>query len=167
MGDTSTDPTHSGVRARRDDVRADTFARRRAESQHFATPAWLDRSFVLPVQPSDPVTEAPVSEATAPEAPAPEAPAPRHVPAREWPDIVRPPSAEVDFATMVRRADAYRLARRTALFTLALTTLILGVMVLTGSTAALPLMAVSGAGMLVSGVVLVVLSHAPVPRLDS
>ncbi|HET7349648.1 MAG TPA: hypothetical protein VFJ28_01780 [Marmoricola sp.] len=162
MGDTSTDPTHSGVRARRDAVRADTFARRRAESQHFATPAWLDRSFVLPVQPSDPVTEAPVSEATAPEAPAP-----RHVPAREWPDIVRPPSAEVDFATMVRRADAYRLARRTALFTLALTTLILGVMVLTGSTAALPLMAVSGAGMLVSGVVLVVLSHAPVPRLDS
>ena len=162
MGDTSTDPTHSGVRARRDDVRADTFARRRAESRHFATPAWLDRSFVLPVQPSDPVTEAPESEATAPEAPAP-----RHVPAREWPDIVRPPSAEVDFATMVRRADAYRLARRTALFTLALTTLILGVMVLTGSTAALPLMAVSGAGMLVSGVVLVVLSHAPVPRLDS
>jgi hypothetical protein len=137
MGDTSTDPTHSGVRARRDTVRADTFARRRVESQRFATPAWLDRSFVLPVQPSDPVTEA------AAETPAPEAPALRHVPAREWPDIVRPPSAEVDFATMVRRADAYRLARRTALFTLALTTFILGVMVLTGSSAVLPLVAVS------------------------
>ena len=161
MGDTSTDPTHSGVRARRDTVRADTFARRRAESQRFATPAWLDRSFVLPVQPSDPVTEA------AAETPAPEAPALRHVPAREWPDIVRPPSAEVDFATMVRRADAYRLARRTALFTLALTTLVLGVMVLTGSTAVLPLVAVSASGVLVSGVVLVVLSHAPVPRLES
>lgn len=161
MGDTSTDPTHSGVRARRDTVRADTFARRRAESQRFATPAWLDRSFVLPVQPSDPVTEA------AAETPAPEAPALHHVPAREWPDIVRPPSAEVDFATMVRRADAYRLARRTALFTLALTTLILGVMVLTGSTAVLPLVAVSASGVLVSAVVLVVLSHAPVPRLES
>jgi hypothetical protein len=161
MGDTSADPTHSGVRARRDTVRADTFAHRRAESQRFETPAWLDRSFVLPVQSSDPVTQ------DASETDAPEAPALRHVPAREWPDIVRPPSAEVDFATMVRRADAYRLARRTALFTLALTTLILGVMVLTGSTAVLPLMAVSGAGVLVSGVVLVVLSHAPVPRLDS
>ena len=113
------------------------------------------------MQPSDPVGEA------AAEADEPEEPALRHVPAREWPEIVRPPSAEVDFATMVRRADAYRLARRTALFTLALTTFILGVMVLTGSTAVLPLVAVSGAGVLVSGVVLVVLSHAPVPRLES
>ena len=163
MGDTSTDPTtSSGLRARRDTVRADAFARRRAESQRFETPAWLDRSFVLPVQPSDPA-----ADAAAPGAAGAEAPALRHVPAREWPDIVRPPSAEVDFATMVRRADAYRLARRTALFTLALTTLILGVMVLTGSTAVLPLMAVSGAGVLVSGVVLVVLSHAPIPHLDA
>lgn len=162
MGDTSTDPTSSGLRARRDSVREDTFARRRAESQRFETPAWLDHSFVLPVQPSDPV-----ADASAGGAPAPGAPGLRHAPPREWPDITRPPSAEVDFAAMVRRADAYRLARRTALFTLALTTFVVGVIVLTGSTAALPLVVVSGAGVLVSGVVLVVLSRAPIPHLDS
>jgi len=159
MNELSADPTRSGVRARRETVRDETFARRRARPQHYETPAWLERSFVLPVQPTP--------ESAAPESAAPDNPAPRHVPAREWPEFVRPPSEEIDFAAVVRRADAYRLARRTALFALALTTLILGVIVLTGSTAVLPLVVVSAAGVLVSGTVLVVLSHAPLPHLDA
>lgn len=155
MAETSADPTRTGVRARREAVREETFARRRARPQRYATPAWLDRSFVLPVQPTDAAADETTAET------------PRHVPAREWPEFVRPPSEEVDFATVVRRADALRLARRTALFALALTTLVLGIIVLTGSTAVLPLVVVSAAGVLVSGTVLVVLSHAPIPHLDS
>lgn len=172
MGESFAGPTRPGVRARRETVRDETFARRRPGRERYETPAWLERSFVLPVQPTpDQSAEATrtdhgdLSSGSSPEASVPTAPASRHVPAREWPEFVRPASAEIDFATVVRRADALRLARRTALFALALTAFVLGIMVLTGSTTVLPLMMVSAGGVFVSAVVLVVLRYAPLPHV--
>jgi hypothetical protein len=161
----------AGPRARRSRARAEAFARHGGEQirSRYETPAWLERSFVLPVQ------DTAVSASASDEVRADqdrrrrEAEAPRMyktmglVPPKQWPEFVRPPSEEIDFVAVVRRDDACRAARRTALVATTLMVTALLLLVLTTSPLALPLLAISAVGTCASVLVLLNLRRAPLP----
>ena len=161
MSPVSPDTSHGGLRTRRRQVRADSFGRRSAGAaarERYETPAWLERSFVLPVQHPDALD------------PMPQQVRPHHdtlvmasIPAPDTSGFVRPPSEEIDFARVVRLADATRLARRAATIAVALTLLALAIFLVTQSAAVLLVLAVAGAGGLAAGVALMGLRKAPIP----
>lgn len=170
MDQAAADRASTGARARRSRARAEAFARHGGEQirSRYETPAWLERSFVLPVQDTAATISA-AGEGTDAHQRRLEAEAPRMyktmglVPPKQWPEFVRPPSEEIDFVAVVRRDDACRAARRTALAAAALMALALVLLVLTSSSLALPLLAVSAVGATSSVVVLLNLRRAPLP----
>jgi hypothetical protein len=156
-----------------------------ARSQHavqspaidrYQTPAWLERSFVLPL--------------TQPEASdVPSQPVPRHdddpgripeprVIERLEPDtiglpmqpapikFVRPPSDDIDFARVVRRADLCLLAGRLSWAATGLAGLALIVFLLLSSVVALALVIAFALASLVAFAVRMRLSRAAIPRLQ-
>ena len=129
------------VRARRKRSLAQSRAQRRAGvvPDHFQTPEWLERSFVLPLadrgvtvpsqsQPHhDDFSETQVSETPLSGHPAY---APQVNPAAT-PTFVRPPSKEIDFARMVKRSDHCRMATRAAVASIGLAGLAIVIFLLT------------------------------------
>lgn len=108
----ATGGVEQGVRARHHQARSRAFAARTAVAgERYETPSWLERSFVLPVD-ADDVPDQPVAVHDDLDVSA-------HVL-----DFIRPETPEIDFAAVVRREDATRLGRRTAVgaFVLALLT---------------------------------------------
>ncbi len=165
MNQISRHVTQGGPRARRTQARSQAFARRgtvATPGERFQTPAWLDHSFVLPVQESAPEHE------TWP--PPDDDSAGRYgsmgfVPAREWPEFVRPPTDEIDFAQLVKRADIARVARRTTTLASACCLVALTAFLLTGSPAALSLLWISVCGGAAAALALVFLRVAPLPHM--
>jgi hypothetical protein len=164
--DTSTEV----VRARRRRMRAQARGLRPAappRSDEYQTPEWLDRSFVLPLTVPE-VTDVPSQsmphhddyEAEIVETP--------HAAAEveAAPAFVRPPTPEIDFARVIRRADLSRSAIRTAMAATGVTGLVLIVYLLTSSSLVLG-MAISFALVaLVAVGVRVRLATAAIPHLD-
>jgi hypothetical protein len=171
-GDTASD----AVRARRRRMRAEARGLRFVpESEEFQTPQWLDRSFVLPLTvpeasdvPSqsvphhDDFAEQP-SGAPAPETVGEPVAAPAAGPGTPF---VRPPTREIDFARVIRRADQRRTASRTAMAATAVAGLLL-IAYLLSSAAVVLGMAISFALVAVVAVVVRVrLAAVPIPHLD-
>jgi hypothetical protein len=140
----STDVVARAARARRLDARAQAFAGRAiaplAEpepqpgppaGEHYVTPAWLDRSFVLPVS-------GPREEDRGPDN-RPGTGTGTGTLLAEAPRFERPPSPQVDFAAMVRRADACRRGHRTALLAFLVALLAVVSSVVASSSVAAPL----------------------------
>ncbi|MET0999480.1 MAG: hypothetical protein ABWX73_12240 [Marmoricola sp.] len=138
MDQVSADDTSTEVvRARRKRMRAHARGLRSAtapRSDEYQTPEWLDRSFVLPLTvpevsdvPSQSVPHHDDYEAEVVEA-ATATPEVETAPA-----FVRPPTPEIDFARVIRRADLSRTATRTAMGSTGITGLVLIVYLLTSS----------------------------------
>jgi hypothetical protein len=132
-------------------------ARSQAERGPYLTPAWLDQSFVLPAGPRD-GGEAEVV------LPAPRAAILNHAPA---PVFERPAAPEVDFATVVRRADAGRRARITTAAGLLLALVAVLVFQVSGEPAAAVCAVVAAVVTIAAASVRVVLGRAPVPYLGA
>jgi hypothetical protein len=173
---TAGDTARDAVRVRRRRMRAEARGLRFVpESEEFQTPQWLDRSFVLPLTvpeasdvPSqsvphhDDFAEQP-SGATAPEAVGEPVASPAAGPGTPF---VRPPTKEIDFARVIRRADQRRAASRTAMAATAVAGLLL-IAYLLSSAAVVLGMAISFALVAVVAVgVRVRLAAVPIPHLD-
>jgi len=163
-GDTATDR----ARVRRKRMRSQARGLRpTSPPDGFATPEWLDRSFVLPLTRPE-VTDVPsqsmpehdsfaeprLHAGTGPESAAEPTPA-----------FVRPPSHDVDFARVIKRADRSRLATRTAAATTATACLALIAYLLTSSPVLLSMTVLAAAGGLVALVVRLSLSSAAIPHV--
>jgi hypothetical protein len=175
-GDTASD----AVRVRRRRMRAEARGLRFVpESEEFQTPQWLDRSFVLPLTvpeasdvPSqsvphhDDFAEQP-SGRPAPETVSETVGEPVAAPAAgPGTPFVRPPTREIDFARVIRRADQRRTASRTAMAATAVAGLLL-IAYLLSSAAVVLGMAISFALVAVVAVVVRVhLAAVPIPHLD-
>jgi hypothetical protein len=128
-GDTARDNVRTRRKRMRESARGlHPGGARKADS--FQTPEWLDRSFVLPLRepevtdvPSQPVPHHDDYEEKVATSPEPE---PTSV-------FVRPPTQEIDFARVIRRADLGRTATRAAMTTTGVAGLVLIVFLLTGS----------------------------------
>lgn len=161
-GETRPDTVRARRQRMRDEARASGFRRSRSgRPQRFETPEWLDRSFVLPL--------------TGPEV---SAMAAQHVPHHDGLEtfvdqrdastssFVRPPSQEVDFARVIKRAEGARLANRAATVATGVAGLaVIGYLVI-GSV---PVLAAALVTALVAVIALVLgrrLSAAPIPHLD-
>jgi hypothetical protein len=130
-GDTARDT----VRARRTRMRESARGlhpggARKADS--FQTPEWLDRSFVLPLREPEvtDVPSQPVPHHDDYEEKVATSPGPASEPA---PVFVRPPTQEIDFARVIKRADLGRTATRAAMSSTGVAGLVLIVFLLTGS----------------------------------
>jgi hypothetical protein len=132
-------------------------AQTRAERARFQTPAWLERSFVLP----DDQTPTRVAAASH-HLPRPRAKAPDPLPPFE-----RPPSPEVDFAALVRRADLGRRARVATIVGLVVALLGAIVFQLTGAVAPAACAIVFALVTLAAAGTRIVLGRAPVPYLQT
>ena len=162
----SADTIHGGPRARRTSVRAQSMGHRRtavSSGKRFETPAWLDHSFVLPVQ-------EPVDESAAGTMPVQQRPDHDDLVAQPaatviTTDFVRPASEEIDFVRVVKLADACRLARRTATYAVMVALLALTIFMLTRSSVVLPLLVIAAAGGVGAASVTLWLRRAPIPRV--
>ncbi len=171
MDQVSADDTSTEVvRARRKRMRAQARGLRTTaapRSDEYQTPEWLDRSFVLPLTvpevsevPSQSVPhhddyEAEIVEPIAATAEVSAAPA-----------FVRPPTPEIDFARVIKRADLSRTATRTAMGATGITGLVLIAYLLSSSPVVLG-MAISFALVaLVAIGVRLRLATASLPHLD-
>jgi len=164
--DTSTE----AVRARRKRMRAQARGLRPAappRSDAYQTPEWLDRSFVLPLTAPE-VTDVPSQSVPHHDDYEAEIVDPHTATAdvAATPTFVRPPTPEIDFARVIRRADLSRTATRTAMGATGITGLVLIAYLLTSSPVVLG-MAISFA--LVALVAIGVrfrLATAAIPHLD-
>ena len=163
-----------GARARRRHMRD------KARSEHggpssdrYQTPEWLERSFVLPLtrpEASDvPNQSVGHHDDAAYLTPGPrvmqrDALTPRHR-ADHGPHFVRPPSDDVDFSRMIRRADLCRKAGRLSWASANLAGAALIVFLLLTSSVVLAVVIVCAVASLVSLVALFGLSRAPIARL--
>ena len=114
------DARHDNVSSRRSSMRSAARSRRRTiptVPDHFKTPAWLERSFVLPLTKPE---QTDVPEPRPHRDPIPQQASARRMsaqsspagnPGSPAPAFVRPPSDEIDFGTVIRRADLSRSAR--------------------------------------------------------
>lgn len=137
----------------------------------FATPDWLERSFVLPLTPPSQVSR-PVhgSEVIA----VPHQHVPRHddlsgqqvEAASSAQPFVRPPSTEIDFARVIKRAEVTRVATRTATVSGGFTGLALIAYLISSSALVLPVLAFTGLVTLVALAVRLRVSAAPIPHLE-
>jgi hypothetical protein len=131
--------------------------------RRYETPAWLDRSFVLPLtepdltdvprQPTphhdDEVTPASVEPTEAVRAPA----------------FERPPTPEIDFARVIRRSHLRRTATRTSVAATGLAGLVLIAYLLTLQPVVLGMAIAFALVAIAAGAVSVRLAFAPVPHL--
>jgi hypothetical protein len=141
-------------------------------SDRYQTPEWLERSFVLPLShpeasdvPSQPVrshdddpTPKPLSTPSldADAQPVPPSPA----------AFVRPPSEDIDFARVVRRADLCRTMTRLHWVATGIAGLALVAYLLSGSVLLLDAVVVFALAAVVAFAARVRLNRAPVPRLQ-
>lgn len=173
---TARDATRLGAHHRRWRMRERARSRHLASSpvsDRYQTPEWLERSFVLPLTqpegndvPSQPVRghdDDPVPEGQA--TPRPEAAAAR-TPSLGSAGFVRPPSEDVDFARVIRRADLSRQVTRLHWLATGLAGVALVVFLLVSSTVAL--VAVAALAVLAVGAfaVRLRLHRAPVPHVE-
>lgn len=170
MDQVSADDTSTEVvRARRKRMRANARGLRSAtapRSDEYQTPEWLDRSFVLPLTVPE-VSDVPSqsvphhddyeAEVVEPEAADPEVAAPA---------FVRPPTPEIDFARVIRRADLSRTATRTVMGSTGITGLVLIVYLLTSSPVVLGMAISFGLVALVAIGVRIRTATAAIPYLD-
>ena len=124
--------------------------------RQYRTPGWLDHSFVLP----DDQTPTRVAAASQPLLPKPRAKAPD--PLRIFD---RPPTPEVDFAAVVRRADVGRRARIATIVGLVLALAAVVVFQLTGTVASAAFAIAFALVTLGAAAVRIVTNRAPVPLL--
>ncbi len=170
------DTTGDDTRARRKRMQSQARSlrpTRSPEADGFQTPDWLDRSFVLPLTRPE-VTDVPsqsvpdhdsYSEPRLQESPAPE-PQPAVEPTPQpTPAFVRPPSRDVDFARVIKRADRCRAATRTAAAATAIACLALIGFLLTSSAVLLSVTVLGAAGALGALVVRLSLSSAAIPHV--
>src|SRR4051794_40586442 len=172
--------TLNGVRSRRRRMRDQARSRHAGPatgSDHYQTPEWLERSFVLPLTqpeasevPSQPVRRhdddpdhSPEAGVTAREALPAATFGPALVPG---PSFVRPPSEDIDFARVVRRADLCRQVTRLHWIATGLAGLALVIYLLVSSAWVLDLVVVCAVVAVVAFAVRLRLSRAPVPRLQ-
>lgn len=204
------DETRSSVGSRRSRMRDVARSRRAAAPtvpDHFRTPAWLERSFVLPLTkpessdvpkprphhepvpqqsqppraesqpkqpqppsgPTQPEAEGSTPEVEPDDAESPAMNAPHETPADvagSAPAFVRPPSDDIDFGTVIRRADQSRSALRVAWVSTAVAGLVLIVFLLTGVLAIAVLAALVAVVAVSATVVRMRLTRAPVPRVN-
>ena len=148
--------TLNGVRSRRRRMRDQARSRHAGAAPGYQTPEWLERSFVLPL--------------TQPEASdVPTQPVRRHDddPDRApGPNFMRPPSEEIDFARVVRRADLCRRVTRLHWIAIGLTGLALVIYLLVSATWVLVVVVVFAVVAVVAFAVRFRLNRAPVPRLQ-
>jgi hypothetical protein len=149
----------------RTEARAGSRARRSSSRELFETPEWLDHSFVLPL--------------TRPEVTAmPAQPLPDHDDLGDSGDLVdgahddspcfvRPPSKEVDFARVIKRAEGERLAGRAAAVSTGVTGLAVIGYLITGATPVLVVLLVAAVVSILALVLGRLLSAAPIPHLDA
>ena len=123
----------------------------------FLTPAWLERSFVLPTQhrPGHDDLPAPAHHSE---------PGSRHTRMAAT-QFVRPASPTVDFARLLRRNHLARTARRTALIGFALMLLAVALTLTAASVITLALLGLATTGTLVGTGVAVALRRTDVPHL--
>ena len=113
QGDTASDRAHT----RRKRMQSQARGRRRTTSPEvdgFQAPEWLDRSFVLPLtrpEVSDVPSQSMPDHDSYSEPLVHNSPAPK-THAEPTPAFVRPPSRDVDFARVIKRADRCRVANR-------------------------------------------------------
>jgi hypothetical protein len=142
-------------------------------SDRYQTPEWLERSFVLPLshpeasdvpsQPvrshdDDPTPERAIPRLDADDLPQPVTPSPA--------TFVRPPSEDIDFARVIRRADLCRTVTRLHWVATGLAGLALVTYLLTGSVLLLGAVVVFALAAVAAFAVRVRLNRAPVPRLQ-
>ena len=168
--------TRDGARTRRRHMRDKARAQHGGQSpvsDRYQTPQWLERSFVLPLTRPE-VSEVPNQSVPRHDDAAYVAPqsrgmhdvlAPRHR-AEHGPHFVRPPSDDIDFGRMIRRADLCRKAGRLSWATANLAGVALIVFLLLGSSVVLAVVIVCAVASVVSLVALFGLSRAPIARLQ-
>ena len=172
--------TRDGARTRRRRMREEARSQHASQSpatDRYQTPAWLERSFVLPLS-SPEASDVPNQsvphhddylrvvdrprmtthlETDTRLAPAP--PAPRA-------QFVRPPSDDIDFAQVIRHSDLSRKAGRLAWATAGITGVSLIAYLLTTSALALGATVVLAMACAASTMWRARLTHGPVPRLQ-
>jgi len=171
MGLAADGTARDGARAHRRQGLAQARAQRREGDvpDHFETPEWLERSFVLPLADrgvSVPSQSQPHHD-DFPEVSVAGRPAYAAEPrSAATPSFVRPPSPEIDFARMVKRSDHCRRASRTAVASAGLAGLAIIVFLLTMDP--LPLEVAIACALLAALAfgVRVRLGTAPVPHVD-
>ena len=185
------DATRESVDSRRSFMRTAARSRRKVAAttpEHFQTPAWLDRSFVLPLtkpEQTDLPEPRPHHDAI-PQQSMPQAELSTHRTGAEAvgtpgmsaednqtgdlpspaPAFVRPPSDDIDFGTVIRRADRSRSALRTAWASTGVAGLVLIAFLLTTVPALAVIAAVSAMVAVGATVVRMRLMRAPVPRVN-
>ena len=187
------DATSDTVGSRRSRMRSAARSRRKVATtvpDHFQTPAWLDRSFVLPLTKPEPTDvpeprshHDPVPHQSSRQQPEPWTPTPpasaedlgtpqvsdQPSPAgnlQASPAFVRPPSDDIDFGAVIRRADRSRSALRTAWVSTSVAGLVLIAFLLTTVPALAVLAAVCAVVAVGATVVRMRLMRAPVPRMN-
>ena len=162
--------TSDRARTRRKRMQSQARGQRQTTSPEvdgFQAPQWLDRSFVLPLTRPE-VTDVPsqsvpdhdsYSEPLLHDSPAPE------TDAEPTPAFVRPPSRDVDFARVIKRADRCRAANRTAAAATAIACLALIAFLLTSSPILLSITVLGAVGALGALVVRLSLSSAAIPHV--
>lgn len=131
-------------------------AQTRAERGRFQTPTWLEHSFVLPDEQTPPRVAAASHHLPRPRAKAPD----------PLPPFDRPPSPEVDFAALVRRADLGRRARMATIVGLVVALVGAIAFQLTGAVAPAACAILFAVVTLAAACVRMVLERAPVPYLQ-
>ena len=163
------DARRGGVGSRRSRMRSEARSRRQVATtvpDHFRTPVWLERSFVLPLTEPEPLDVPEQRQHPVPQQQRRQQMSTRGSSAGSpKPAYVRPPSDDIDFGTVVRRADRSRSALRTAWLSTGLSGLVLIAFLLT-TVPAIAVLAAACAVVAVSAtVVRMRLMRAPVPRV--
>jgi hypothetical protein len=135
-----------------------------AAPPRYETPAWLDRSFVLPLTSPDltdvPHQSTPHHDDAAPPEAADQVPSPSQAPAFE-----RPPTREIDYARVIKRSDLRRTTTRAAVAATGVAGLVLIAYLLTMQPLVLGMAIAFGLVAVVAGAASVRLTFAPVPYL--
>ncbi len=166
QGDTASDRAHT----RRKRMQSQARGRRRTTSPEvdgFQAPEWLDRSFVLPLtrpEVSDVPSQSMPDHDSYSEPLVHNSPAPK-THAEPTPAFVRPPSRDVDFARVIKRADRCRVANRTAAAATAIACLALIGYLLTSSPILLSGTVLGAVGAIGALVVRLSLSNAAIPHV--
>jgi len=164
------DTTSVGTLARRKRMRSQARGLRPTDSPKvdgFQTPDWLERSFVLPLTRPE-VTDVPSQSVPNHDSFTEPRPHERPEPGTDadlTPAFVRPPSEDVDFARVIKRADRSRAATRAAAASVALACLTLIGFLLTGSPIVLSVALLGAATAIGALVVRLSLSSAAIPHV--
>ncbi len=166
--------TQENIGARRRRMRADARARRAGSGsapEQFETPAWLEQSFVLPLEDQE-VSAVPNQSVPHHDDPStggrgePQSVDPEEAAMTAVPGFQRPATPEIDFARVIRRSDVSRRASRVALYSGGFAALALMVFLIFGTTAAVVTATVLGVVTLVSVGVRLRMRTAPIPHVQ-